>query len=379
MSKNQFVLVTNDTSVQSSVESVIGKHPRHQMSHVCQGLDELLQRLDNGSVNAAFVDIDPQPEEMMAALDKIVPKFSATKFVVLSSALNDDLVIQAMQVGARNFIRKDSIATKIENVLDRLVPEDSNPAAGRLTTVMSVSGGCGSTTVAVNLAHELETATEEPVLLVDLDGMYGAVAGYLDLSGRYSVTDVLSSTNGVDPELVRSTALHYSDHLDVLISPASVNLVEPEAIDFSKLEPTLTSFREAYSHTVIDAPRVSLDTATTLSEASTLTYIVFQLSVKDVRLASTLCTALVDRGIASDRIVGIANRFRRRHHMVNLTEARSALRGIRVEPISNDFRASSLAINYGQPLAKVAPKSPLRRDLEKQSLQLAGTDHQLTR
>ncbi len=49
--------------------------------------------------------------------------------------------------------------------------------------------------------------------------------------------------------------------------------------------------------------------------------------------------------------------------MVELREAEKVLGGVAIRCVSNDYRSASRSIDYGQPLAKAAPRSALRRDL----------------
>ncbi len=65
-----------------------------------------------------------------------------------------------MQAGARHFLRKSAIQTELDPVLEHLLshgPQEST-RLGVVLSVFSCSGGCGATTVAINLANELRLA-----------------------------------------------------------------------------------------------------------------------------------------------------------------------------------------------------------------------------
>lgn len=361
------MLVTRDPAIESAVAAALNGSQRLESAGVYPGLQDLLNRLERAPAPAVLVDIDPQPGEILRSLEGIAGRFAGTRFVVLSNELRNDLVMEAMQAGARHFVVKQSIASDLAGILQRLLPETvtNTTADNTLIAVLSVSGGCGATTLAVNLANEIQLARKEPVLLVDLDASYGAVADYLDLKGQFGIADVLTSPGRIDAELIRSTAIVQSENLSLLVSPATVNFSKPAPLDFTLLEDTLRACKQAYSFTVIDAPRVSMDVAATLAAACKLTLIVFQLTVKDLRLAKAIGTALAERGVPREKLLGVANRFQKRNQMVGLEDARKALRDISIEAISNDFPSSILGINYGQPLSRAAPRSALRRDFEK--------------
>jgi pilus assembly protein CpaE len=372
-SKSGVLLFTGEARTERAVLSAIdGTEPLEPVS-ICHGLEDLTVRLEERPSPLAIVDIDPRPADLLKELERLVSRFRETRFVVLSTELRNDLVLEAMQAGARHFLLKESIGDSLVGVLQRLSSPNggSGDSRGNLVTLLSASGGAGSTTLAVNLANELQIATGEDVLLVDLDTAYGAVANYLDLRGPYSVADLLSGAQRPDAALIRSTALRYSERMHVLLSPASIRFGEPAALDFAGLDDLVKSCRLGYSSTVFDAPRIPADAAASLARASKLTLLVFQLTVKDLRFAKALWAGLMERGVQKERVLGVVNRFRRRRQMVTLGEVEKALPDMPVMTVANDFRAAIQGLNYGQPLSNVARRSALRRAVQELATRVA--------
>ena len=359
------VLVTDDSETVSAVAAAVERNGELAAEGVCSDLGQLVAVLQHTPAAAVLVDIDPGPKGMLAALDSIITRFANTRFIVLSSAGSNDLILEAMQAGARHFLVKQSIVTHLADVLQRLAPNGSAKTGkrGAAITVLAASGGCGATTIAVNLANELQLASAEPALLVDLDCSYGAVASYLGLEGQYGLADVLVSRSRIDRHLITSTAVPYSEGLQVLLSPVSIDPGKPAQLVYPHLGDALHACKRAYRFTVVDAPRVSMDVAVSLADASQVTLIVFQLAVKDIRAARSTVGILTERGIPAARIVPLVNRYRKRHSTVTLQDAEAALGEVPPRCVHNDFRSASRAIDYGQPLAQAARRSVLRRDL----------------
>jgi Flp pilus assembly CpaE family ATPase len=311
---------------------------------------------------AGIIDIDREPKRILKEVDPVISRFSSTRFIVISRDMRSDLVLDAMQAGARHFVLKGSILAELTGVLDRLVALNGSSkhiGHGTAITVLSASGGAGGTTIAVNLAGELQHRA------------YGAVASYLGLRGQYGVADVLSSSSRIDRELIATTAVVHAQDIHVLLSPASTCFASPATLAFEHLEVALKACREAYRYTVLDAPRVPLDAAAALAHASAATLLVFQLTVKDVRVAREMLTHLSARGVPAERILPIANRYRKRSRMLTLDEARRAL-GTPAIPVTNDFKSAINAVNFGQLLAQAARKSALREDLRKLAQKVAA-------
>ncbi|MCZ6666567.1 MAG: hypothetical protein O7B81_14795 [Gammaproteobacteria bacterium] len=364
--EHRVLLVTNEKETSDSVASALELNGHFADEGMCHNLQELAVRLGNAPAAGVLVDIDPQPDRILAELDPIITRFPDARFIVLSSAQANNLMLEAMQIGARHFLLKRLIESDLVSALDRLMfGGTAAKARGAVITVLGAGGGCGATTIAINLAHEIHLESKETVLAVDLDCWYGAVGTYLGLDGQYGIRDVLSDAGRIDPQLIDSTALEYSEGLRALISPAASRFSEAGPLEHEHLGSVVEACRTAFAYTVIDAPRISMDVAGGLVAAGTVTLIVFQLSVKDIRIAREMLAALSERGAHSDAIVLVANRFHKRHSQITIKEARSALGDRAIESVCNDYQSASRCINYGQLISKAAPRSSLRRDLRR--------------
>lgn len=369
---NGVLLATTEPRTVEAVAAALESCKPATTARVCRDLTELLGRLERTSARAALVDIDGEPKKTLAELGPIVTRFPDTRFIVLSKELQNDLMLEAMQAGARHFLVKQSIASDLAGVLKRLASAGRGRAAGRgsVFTVLAGGGGSGATTLAINLANELGLKSASPALVVDMDSTYGAVASCLGLSGDYGLTDVLDHSSHIDDELVVSTALVYSPSLHVLLSPATIGSGDPAPLNYDRLDSALEAFRSAYDHTVIDAARVAPNVAAALASASKATLLVFQMNVKELAAARVILEGLMRRDVPTDGVMCLANRYHRRGWMIQMQEAEKAL-GRSVTPISNDFAGALRSINYGQPLAQAAPRSPLRRDLQRLAARFA--------
>lgn len=374
------LLLTKEPDTARAVTSALEGARRLVSAGICRTLREMVAELERHPAAAALVDIDPDPSRMLAEMAPIVGRFADVRFIVLSKELRSDLILEAMQVGTRHFLAKSLIPDDLANVLKRLVPTSRGRRGdrGSLITVLSASGGCGATTLTINLANELGIAASSPSLVVDMDCNYGAVAACLGISGEYGLADVLSREGDIDDELVATTTITHSPSLHVLLSPAGVNPFDPAPLQYDRLDVATDIFRFTYAHTVVDAARVPMPVATSLASASSLVLLVFQLNIKDVAMARAMLGGLNRRGISSQAVVPLVNRYHKRRHMIGLEEAQKAL-GTGVRHVSNDFRSAMRSVNYGQPLAQVAPRSPMRRDIRGMAIEFIKANSEQVR
>ncbi len=377
--KAHIVLVTGDPETENAVASALTASDQFAPGVVCRSVTELHVCLEKDPAPGVLVDIEPDPELMLKTLGPVIGAFSGTRFVVLSNQLRNELMFQAMEAGARHFLVKDSIASELTAVLQRLVLNGSGPGGGRGSVVafLAASGGCGATTLAVNLASELQILSKEPTLLIDLDASFGSAGTYLGLQGDYGIADVLEKKGNIDGELITTTAVAHHQSIHVLLSPASTSL-SPVPLTYERLDSALQACRQVCRYTVVDAPRVPMDAAAVISEQSVLTFVVLQLTVKDVRMARKMLTALNDRDVPPERVFPLVNRYRKGKRTITLEEAENAL-GLKPFLVSNDYKRAVRAFNYGHLLSKSAKRSTLRKDLRKLALRVAEAHSKRTR
>jgi pilus assembly protein CpaE len=374
MAAKHVLLLSTEPATVRAVTTALENNGKLAHDDVYRHPAEVAKRLEQGRCPAVLVDIDQEPHQTLSAVEPLARRFSDTRFIVLSSAMQNDLLLESMKVGARHFMLKDTIVGDLHGVIKRLCPDVTPAACGLAVTVLSAGGGCGATTTAVNLAAELhhrtqaETGDKRPALVMDLDAQYGAVAAYLGVEAEYGIFDLLSRSGSIDSQLIQSTALTHSEQLHALISASRDRLGEPVMIDPEKLGAALDACKATYDWTVIDAPRISTAAAAELARRSAVTLLLLQLTVKDIRAARRMLSGLIDRGVPAQSIRVFATRYRRRGQIIEPDEAKKAL-GLPVDHVlgllSNDYGAVTEAINLGKPLCATAPRSDFRKDLQK--------------
>lgn len=364
---NEIILFSEEQALRERISILLAKKEGvFPPVNATADINELSNRLEESNVPFVIIDYTKTSNGILNEIEPIAAGFPMTRFVMLTEDLNSELVMKSMQCGIRHVQAKSDMESEFSDILQRLMPPvitSKGEDQGRAITILSAGGGCGATTLTVNLANELQLASEQPVLLIDMDYHYGAVGTYLDLHGQYGVSDVLAHTGHIDANLIDTTAVKYSEKLHALISPASIHFQETRPIPNNHIEPVIEACKQGYGYTLIDAPRIPMDIATSLAECSAGTLIVFQACVKDVRIAKSIITSLNNRGIPLENIYPVLNRYKKRGEMVSIEEAKNALGGLKITCMANDYSSAVKGINFGKPLSKSAPRSALRKDL----------------
>jgi pilus assembly protein CpaE len=376
MSASQgIIIVASEPETVRSVSSAIVQSNRFPPGPVCLGIPELLRLLEKATTPAVIIDLDPDPTHSLRELEPVIARYPHIRFIALSNDLESHLMLEAMGVGVRHMLSKTALAEQLMSVLGRVNVNGQHAgkheAHGSVITVLSAGGGAGATTIAVNLANELRLLDSEPTLVVDMDTAYGGVAGYLGLRGHYGTADVLSAGVRIDSNLISTTAIAHPSGLHVLLSPATTSFSHPAPLNLEHLDRAIEAFKATYKHTVVDAPRIGLDAAANLAAGSALTCIVFQLTVKDVRVARDIQAGLIERGVAESSLVPVANRYWKRGKTITAEEAAKAL-GAPPVLLSTDWKRAVQCVNYGKLLSEIAKRSPLRTDIQKLASKVAA-------
>jgi pilus assembly protein CpaE len=363
------LLVTDDHTTAETVESVLKESSDLVLSGVHKDVSDTRGYLSGKKAQLVIVDIDPDPSRILRDLGMIFHVSPETFVFVVCSSLTKKLVLEAMQAGARHFIEKKNLASELSEALRTLTEDGRKRAMGphsAVVPVFSAGGGCGATTVAVNLCNELRLLTSEQVLAIDLDACYGNVSTYLGIKSQYGVADVLTPRKKViDEHLIKSSAYAYKDDFHVLTSPASTESPGTKLLQYENLPRVLEACRQVYGYTVIDAPRLPGTTITELAGLSDIVLVVFQLTVKDVSSARSIVSFLAKSGIARERIVPVANRVRKRGPLVKFEDSKKALGLSSCQPIRSDWGKAMKSLNDGQLLAQAVRRSSLRKDFRR--------------
>jgi len=167
----------------------------------------------------------------------------------------------AMDVGADDYMAKPvpmkELLERVNHLLAKRAAETAHVLAG-MVVLLSLRGGVGVTTLAVNLAATLARARDGTACLVDLCPSSGHVALHLGLRPEPNWSDLVKI--GVpDAEFVEALLLQHASGLRVLASP--IFPVVGQGLERTVVEAMLRVLRQRFAAVVVDAPSV-LDEAT---------------------------------------------------------------------------------------------------------------------
>ncbi|MHC4758891.1 MAG: hypothetical protein ACYTE8_09550 [Planctomycetota bacterium] len=350
-------LVTEDVDTENAIKSVFNENEGLSLTEVYQRITDAEQLMSEDRACILIVDIDKDYEEILSKLTSISDRYPDKRIVIISSSLNQDLILHAMRSGARQFLVKESLEKDLSGVLNQLIPQplEMEQKLGSVVSVFSSSGGCGATTIATNLANEIHLTEPDPLLLVDLDSCYGSIAAYLGFSGPTSIRDLLEYEGDIDRHLIESCSYNYQDKFHVLANPSGFETPQTVFLRYDKVLNIVRISRESYKYILHKG----------LAKISDLVLIVFQGTVKDMNYARSIVASLLKAGVEREKIVLIANRYKKRVLPMKLDEIKKVLGVETIFSLRSDWKRTARSINDGKLLSEISRWSGIRRDYQK--------------
>src|SRR4051794_40824721 len=212
------VIVDADTTNRNELAVFLGQfgiNPIAQLATV-EGLPALLTRPDVPQL--VIINLDPNAHENLKLVGRLPREFPNISFFLMSHVLDANLLMEAMHLGVKEFIPLPIAEEKFAAAVERVANNHGMGKRARAIHVIPTMGGCGSTTVACNLAALL--AQRNKTALLDLDLIGGGVASYFDVRPRYTLSDVMESAEKVDKQLLdNALVVHQKSQLAILARP----------------------------------------------------------------------------------------------------------------------------------------------------------------
>lgn len=350
------IIVDADAANRTELATFLANHGLNVVGQLndVSPLPTALARPD--AAQLVIVNLDPSAQENLKRVGQLIKQFQNISFFVMSHAMDPNVLMEAMHLGVREFIPLPIIADKFVAGLERVATMHGMGKRARIINVIPTMGGCGSTTVACNVAASLTRYGK--TVIVDLDLGKGAVASSFDIRPRYTIGDVMDSGEKLDPQLLdNALALHQHSGVAVLSRPEMPE--ESQRVGAPGLSRLLGVLGRMYDYVVIDS-MMSVDPLYAAAiQAADLNLLVMQLNVPSAKNTERFVGALRRMGIDGTKISIVVNRFVKKGWDIAPEEVERSL-GLKISfAIPNDFKNAITAINFGEPVVIRVPKAEM--------------------
>jgi pilus assembly protein CpaE len=172
---------------------------------------------------------------------------------VLDATADPGMLLEAMRAGATQIVQLPLDANDLSEALDCIgaaMKGDSQPSM--TIAVGGATGGCGATTIAVNLADTIANVRLYHCILVELAMRLGTLATQLNVQPVHTIGDVAHDLNRLDDDLVQRSLTKVTEYLSIL--PGPHDLIATDLPDSRAVAHLLEILRHLAEVLVIDVP-----------------------------------------------------------------------------------------------------------------------------
>jgi pilus assembly protein CpaE len=275
----------------------------------------VLQDLARNPNALVVIDLAGDHEQGLKSLERL--KQAAPDVYVVASHYHADgeTVIQALRVGANDFVLQPLKRTEFREALSRFERAPKRAVAsesklGKVYTFLGAKGGLGTTTLAVNFASVL-AQRRQSVVLIDLDWTANDAAMQVGAAPQYTLADVAENMSRMDQALFESF---------VTRDPLGFFLIGPTDLPEQRGYFTEAVFREfgsflieKYDAVVIDAGRnLNDEVVMGACQTSAMIFLVLNQEFPAIRNAQRYIATLNRMGFTQEQVRILINRYQKK-------------------------------------------------------------------
>jgi len=288
--------------------------------------------------------------------------------LAIGSTADTELLRRLMRAGVRDvmpspLVRQELVTTCTDLLSDKRsrMAEQEGPIHA-VCVFMDAKGGCGATTIAVNVAATLAHDRKVKTCLLDFDLGFGSCAHMLDLKPTSFVTDAIQQEDRLDSVFLTALMTEHSSGLHVLASPASP-ASGADKLSLDVVRKIIGFAADIYDVVIVDVPRDMTPWVMETVRVSTKTFVVMQNTLAIIRDVKLLLDYLPHAGIDLRKIELINNRAMAKSQSVTVDQLKQTLGRERVHRVRNDYHTALAAADQGMPVYKVATGSEMMEDV----------------
>ncbi|WDR34827.1 pilus assembly protein [Pseudomonas serboccidentalis] len=217
-------------------------------------LDELLALVDVTFASLVFVGLDRDHVVAQSALiEGALEAKPMLAIVALGDGMDNQLVLNAMRAGARDFVaygsRASEVAGLVRRLNKRLPPVTANTQLGGLTVLYGAQSNSDGALLTSHMAQVVQKSGQQ-TLLLDLGLPRGDSLALLGLESSFHFGDALRHLRRLDATLIDSAFTSTDAGLRILAYASSD---EPlESTSAAELYMLLSALRQHFQHIVVN-------------------------------------------------------------------------------------------------------------------------------
>ena len=358
-------MVDTDTAAMDAAASLLDGHKLYHVRNISDAQRKLVEEgielamigpgfAHEAGVNEASLLLDIQP---------------ALPIVLVADGLTTDVLRAAIRVGFKDVVDAPLNQAKIETILGHIekaqaiAGQELTPKTkiGKVITIMSPKGGAGKTMTSSNvgLALAMMSGTPERVVIMDADLQFGDICISLQVEPQHTIVDAARDIDKLDEQLLDSLLATHSSGLRVLSAPLEPSLADE--VSTQVVVKTLGMLKRMFDYVVIDTAPFLDEPVLSILERSDVVLLVVDMDLPAVKNAKLALDTLKLIKFPFEKIKLILNRVNSKARL-DIHELERSL-GLEVQAAVSSDKLVPRAVNEGEPVVSLYPRSRVAKDL----------------
>ncbi|MFM8446597.1 MAG: CpaE family protein [Candidatus Nanopelagicaceae bacterium] len=332
-------------------------------------INEITDQLENNEgIQIVLIGPDVNLKDALQLAQVIQLRFMGKSAILIRRKLDVTILSEAIRAGVSDVLVVEDSQALVEARTRALLrsekirtnsPEKFNGRHGKIILVFSAKGGCGKTTLSINLANALSEVYKKDVCLIDFDLQFGDIAIALQTEPIKTVSQAIGMRENLDELGVKSLITNKSEHLDLLLAPT--NPTDVEFISADLVEKILTNLRNSYDFLVIDSPPAFTDVVLKSFDMMDKCFLLTTLDMPAVKNMRVVIETLSALKVNPEKIEYVLNRSNLNTNL-SPEEIEDILGQKFVSKIPSNAEVSTSA-NVGKSLIEYDLKNPVSQEI----------------
>ena len=317
---------------------------------------------------AVFLDLSQNLETGLDLVRRLTRSLPAASIFIVAQDKNPDLILEALRAGAADYIVFPNTNGEVLPIVRRALGKTGG-RTGELVAVFSLKGGQGVTSLAINLADQINSLTGDRILLMDMNLYMGDVAICLNLPATYTSFNLIKDLGRIDHNLLFSSLAHHPNGFHVLTAPEEIR--DADQISGDDVSRMLEPLRKYMDYVIMDLPHDFSERTLAALDAADTILLIAQQSLPVIKSVQRTLELFQELDYGEDRVKIVLNRhFKKSEFTPN--DLATIFKQPIYSSISNDYRSVTQAVNKAKTLGAARRKSRINADFENLAAQLTG-------
>ena len=311
---------------------------------------------------ALFICLKQDKNAGLALAKNVCTAMPETAVFLVAEKKDPDILLEGLRMGVSDFIlfpgNQKEICQLVRKALGRT---EAGGRAGDITAVFSMKGGQGVTSIAINLADQINILTGDKVLIVDLNLYMGDVSVFLELPSAYTPFDMVKDLERMDKNLFFSSLTRHPRGFYILTAPDEVS--DAEQLTSDDIARLLQILRRYFDHIIIDLPHNFNERNMAAIDAADNLLLIVQQSMPVIKNVQKALKLFEELGYDEQKVKVVLNRCLTKSELTP-EDISYVLNWPLFASISNDFIRLTDIINKGKTIDMAGPDLKINRDME---------------